>query len=98
MQNSGSFVLGTQQLHFERFTLNTLDDTTALSTQDVHCAFTVLPNTLDFREANTTEYHLYDFCLLYHVHGKSRTKQQLLQASPQSSPEPHSLILLQHRE
>lgn len=65
------FVLGTQQLHFEPFTLNTLDDTTALSPQDVHCAFTVLPNAFDFRETNTSEYHLYYFCLLNHVHGIS---------------------------
>lgn len=68
MQNSGSFVLSTQ-LHFEPLTLNTLNDTTALSTQDVHCAFTVLPNAFDFRETNTTKYHLYYFCLLNHVHG-----------------------------
>lgn len=70
MQNSGSFVLGTQQLHF---TSNT-DDTTALSTQDVHCAFTALPkvsHAFDFRETNTTKYHLYYFCLLNHVHGIS---------------------------
>lgn len=73
MQNSGSFVLGTQQLHFEVFTLNT-DDITALSTQDVHCAFTVLPkvsHAFDFRETNTTKYHLYYFCLLNHIHGIS---------------------------
>lgn len=74
MQKSGSFVLSTRQLHFEPFTLNTLDDTTALSTQDVHCAFTVQPkvsHAFDFRETNTTKYHLYYFCLLNHVHGTS---------------------------
>lgn len=70
MQNCGSVVLGTQ-LHFEPFTLNRLDDTTALSTQDVHCAFTVLPkvsHAFDSRETNTIKYHLCYFCLLNHVH------------------------------
>lgn len=74
MQNSGSFILGTQQLHFEAFTLNRLDSNTALSTQDVHCAFTVLPkvsHAFDSRETNTIKYHLYYFCLLNHVHGIS---------------------------